>query len=92
MGMKRKWQTGYGVVWYSRVGVKRSRWENEDEGRYLCCRRRISFGALKGLNLKVPTPYNRAHYTHMRLLVYEYERAFSLCAWLCTETSLRASW
>lgn len=62
-------------AWYSR-GVERSRWENEDEGRYLCCRRRIGFGALKGLNLKVPTPYNRTRNT--RLLVYVYERA-SLC-------------
>lgn len=48
-------------AWYSRAGVERSRWENEDEGRYLCCQRRIGFGVLKGLNLKVPTPYNRAH-------------------------------
>lgn len=50
-----------GSAWYSRAGVERSRWENEDEGRYLCCQRRIGFGVLKGLNLKVPTPYNRAH-------------------------------
>jgi len=72
-----------GSAWYSRVGVERSRWENEDEGRYLCCRRRIGFGALKGLNLKVPTPYNRARayvclYTYtsvrslyMRVVVHE---------------------
>lgn len=85
-----------GSAWYSRVGVERSRWENEDEGRYLCCRRRIGFGAQKGLNLKVPTPYNRPRALTRVLLVHVYERAFVFffffsCAQLCSRGSaLRA--
>lgn len=42
-GMKRKWRTGYGMLVVFTCEGEKSRWENEDEGRYLCCLRQIGF-------------------------------------------------
>lgn len=79
------------------AGVERSRWENEDEGRYLCCRRRIGFGTLKEprtlrflppiiAHTKVSTHARsdtRALATYIRDCVRFLRIYTYMCVWLC---------